>query len=151
MWKDILRLLRAMLILLLLSAGVVYLFLYHVVHKSMKRKKLSSDAGMIGSALMGYRRDNDDALPGSFSDLTFGGVNIADYRHYYDGGRGEEIPMDITRLPDKKIDLEFFTLCPPGTRIGKSGMEVFAIGKRKRVTLLHVIHVDGSVGFEMER
>jgi type II secretory pathway pseudopilin PulG len=141
---------RLILILLLLLVGAPFLLLNHQVRNRMKRKKLESDAGMIGYALRDYRRDNDNALPRSFSDLTFGGVNIVDFRHYYDGGRGDEIASDSARLPDKKIDLEFFTLCPPGTRIGKSGKDVFAVGKLKGLDLLNVIYVDGSVEFDVK-
>lgn len=145
-----LRALGWVLVLTLLSAGLAFLFLKHHVSNGMKGRKLTSDAFMTGSALWSYRRNHNDALPSSFSELTFGGVNIADYRHHYDGGRGDDSVSPVGS-GDKKIDLEFFTLCPPGARIGKSEKEVFAIGKRKGVALLHVIYVDSKVGFEMER
>jgi hypothetical protein len=55
---------RVMLILLLLLVGAPFLLLNHQVRKRMKRKKLESDAGMIGSALMGYRRGRCDCARG---------------------------------------------------------------------------------------
>lgn len=150
MWEDIVRFRRAILILLLLCAGAAFLLLDYKVDQMEKGRKLTSDANVVAAALKGYKTRNGEALPSSFSQLTFADVNIVAYRHGYFGGRGDDSVTPIGR-EDKKIDLEFFTLYPPGTRIGKSEKEVFAIGKRKGVDLLHVIYVDGTVGFEMER
>lgn len=149
MWEDIIRFRRGILVILVLIAGIGYGFLVYVGDRMLNSRKLTSDTLIVGSALKDYKTRNGGKLPSSLAQLAFDGKNIFDYR-YGTGGEGFDDGVSPTDQKGEKIDLEFFTMCPPGTRIGKSAKLVFAIGDRRGVGLLNVIYVDGSVGFEMK-